>query len=167
MNRRSLSWLAAAVACGAALWAVVRSQAPERPDPLEVCSGNVKRINLAVLLYAQDHGERYPPATGWDNLVEPYLIGPRDETVWRCPVARSALGYAMNSAVALAPWARFTEMHRTVSILESDTDRRYATGDARALPALPRHAGADVVGFADGHVRPVARADLLRMRWSP
>jgi len=167
MNARTLSWLAAASAGAVVLWAAAASIAPQPPDAASICASHIKRVGLAVLLYAQDHAERYPPAAGWDALVAPYVIGPSRDDPWRCPSAQSVVGYGLNAAVAQVAWSRFNDTHSTVSMLECDASRRDATGGVRDLPRQPRHGGADMTGYADGHVAAVPRSDAAKLRWRP
>jgi len=70
------------------------------------CLSNVKQLMLAVLQYAQDYDDTYPPGaliapaptppTGdeWDEVLDPYI---KNQQIRQCPsVPRNARGYGWN-----------------------------------------------------------------------
>ncbi len=46
------------------------------------CQSNLKQIALGMMMYAQDYGERCPPADKWTGQLDPYL---RNSQIFRCP----------------------------------------------------------------------------------
>ncbi len=60
------------------------------------CMSNVKQLSMAVLLYSQDWGETFPPASSWGTLAGTRFPPGTSLNLFRCPSADSPYGYAFN-----------------------------------------------------------------------
>lgn len=70
------------------IYAVLR---PETPPYIAQCQSHLKQLGLGMLLYVQDHEDRFPSAgkvtalvdNGWARRLTPYL---RSAQLYRCPI---------------------------------------------------------------------------------
>lgn len=69
------------------------------------CLANIKQMSLAHLMYAQDYGETFTPASGWPDRTFPYIknsgvfLCPQDERTNPPTFGGGPVSYTMNSAV--------------------------------------------------------------------
>jgi len=75
------------------------------------CLSNIRQINQATIMYAEDYDETYPtlhtnPFTGpfeelaeWEDLLEPYT---KNNQIYWCPSQRQQPGYAINGWITFA-----------------------------------------------------------------
>ena len=129
------------------------------------CMNNVKQLNLGLILYANDHKDRFPAGTNWCDSLQPYI---KNDKTFLCsqgkPGQRSH--YAFNARLAGLELNQVTAPAETVLIFETDGGWN-VSGGPELLPAKPRHNGAYAVGFADGHAELVRAAQLAKLRWEP
>jgi prepilin-type processing-associated H-X9-DG protein len=118
------------------------------------CLSNTKQAGLAILMYQQDYDERYPPASQWMTVTDPYV---KNESVYRCPEVRSngpnAYGYAYNSNLNLAPMDKVADPRDTAVLWDSTNLKKSASDTLQSLPIPGRHSGGNSIGLADGHSR--------------
>jgi prepilin-type processing-associated H-X9-DG protein len=126
------------------------------------CASNLKQLGNALMMYCQDHDERYPPAERWDTLLEAYIKRPSPflcatdlQTGQRLWEERSSkiLSYAINSNLDRRSLAEITSPDKTVALFESSLNQPGARGTEEAICRPPRHLGGNNYGFADGHVQ--------------
>ena len=140
------------------------------------CLGNVKVLAVAMLMYADDYDDTFPPAHNWCDQVQPYLgRASRDHLPhirrsvaesFVCPKARHLrCGYAYNSALAGMRYEALADPGRAVLIFESDAGWN-AHGGPELLPEQPRHQS-DNYAFADGHARAGSRSEAHELQWQP
>jgi hypothetical protein len=132
------------------------------------CVSNAKQLTLGVIMYAQDHGERFPAADKWCDEILPHV---KDQDVFRCPnVPGAKSGYAFNVALSGRALGEIADPPNTVLIFESDLGWNGA-GGLENVVSPPRHfmssGKAIVIGFVDGHVRTVSSAELPQLVWQP
>jgi hypothetical protein len=132
------------------------------------CVSNAKQLTLGVIMYAQDHGERFPAADKWCDEILPHV---KDQDVFRCPnVPGAKSGYAFNVALSGRALGEIADPARTVLIYESNLGWNGA-GGPESVVSPPRHfmssGKAIVIGFVDGHVRTVSSAELPQLVWQP
>jgi len=129
------------------------------------CLSNVKQLSLAVIMYAQDHDDKLPPADTWCDSLRPYV---KDARIFVCPNARQLKsGYAYNRALSGRPFAEVAEPQRTVLLYESDLGWNGAGGpETLASPRRHFFVG-NVFGFVDGHVKRVAVEEQSQLLWQP
>ena len=111
------------------------------------CQRNMKDFGTAMLMYAQDHDETFPPASRWEDALSPY-----QKTPLGCPDARTQGGYAMNRAASSRSQKKIEAPAELILLFEADTPTRSFAGNASNL-AKTRHGSAPTFLFADGHAR--------------
>lgn len=126
------------------------------------CVNNLKQLGLAVVVYAGDNKDAYPPPATWCDVTANYR---GTDKVLQCPTHLEArCGYAYNTnlfdrqAGEVAP--------NTVMIFESDAGWN-AAGGPELMITQPRHGGVFNVCFADGSVQQLQPAELGSLRWEP
>lgn len=129
------------------------------------CMNNVKQLNLGLILYANANKDHFPEGTNWCDALKPYI---KNDKTFLCsqgkPGQRSH--YAFNARLAGLGLNQVQAPADTVLIFESDGGWN-VSGGPELLPARPRHNGAYMVGFADGHVEMVRAVRLAKLRWEP
>ena len=130
------------------------------------CMNNVKQLNLGLMMYANDNKDVFPSGTAWCDTLTPYLGG--STGVFVCPqgAASRRSHYAVNARLAGHSIKDIQAPAQTVLVFEIDGGWN-VSGGRELLPVKARHAGAYVVGFADGHAEMVRPARLEQLRWEP
>jgi prepilin-type processing-associated H-X9-DG protein len=130
------------------------------------CMNNVKQLNLGLIMYATDNKDQFPAGDAWCDALRPYLGGSTNAFI--CPLGESGqrCHYALNSRLAGSSMKEIQAPAQTVLVFEIDGGWNVSGGRER-LPASPRHTGAYVVGFVDGHVEIVRPARSQQLRWEP
>ncbi|MFH1370800.1 MAG: DUF4190 domain-containing protein [Planctomycetota bacterium] len=60
----------------------------------QICANHLKQLGVAVMQYAEDNNDQYPPADKWCDLLQPYY---KNEKVLVCPSAgKGKCNYAIN-----------------------------------------------------------------------
>ena len=144
-------------------WAAIDEQ--RMLDATAACLKHQRALSDAILAYARDHGERYPPARDWCDRVRPYV---KDPKAFVCPAAGNRqCSYAFNAELSELPVARLVEARRVVMLFESDRGWN-AAGDQSLLVQLERHRYQDDIWtLASGSVYLIARNDPWHLRWRP
>lgn len=145
------------VAIPAAVLFPVFSQAREKARAA-TCRSNVRQLSTALMIYAQDYDQRFPPAASWQDGIAVYHQNP---AVDRCPShSGSPSGYAFNSWMSGRPLASVDAPALQPVLFESSAGTRNAADALKTFD--PRHrAGAQKVGsvgYVDGHVQAVGAA---------
>jgi len=126
------------------------------------CGVNVKKIALAIRLYADEHEGKCPPAAQWCDDVLPNLDG---RQIFKCPQRRGAeSAYGFNAKLAGRTLSAIPP--DTVIIFETDKGWN-ATGGESEVVTSPPHGRNFVFGFADGSVREITKEELAELRWEP
>jgi len=130
------------------------------------CMNNVKQLNLGLIMYSSDNKDQFPAGDVWCDALRPYLGGSTKAFI--CPLGASGqrCHYALNGRLAGSSMKEIQAPAQTVLVFEIDGGWNVSGGRER-LPASPRHTGAYVVGFVDGHVEMVRPARLPQLRWEP
>jgi prepilin-type processing-associated H-X9-DG protein len=130
------------------------------------CMNNVKQLNLGLIMYSSDNKDTFPSGNAWCDALRPYLGGSTNAFI--CPLGASGqrCHYALNSRLAGSSMKDIQAPAQTVLIFEIDGGWNVSGGRER-LVARPRHTGAYVVGFVDGHVEVVKPFRLQQLRWEP
>jgi prepilin-type processing-associated H-X9-DG protein len=122
-----------------------------------VCLSNTKNLALALQMYLADNDGTFPPARRWCDSMKEYV---KDWDWLQCRSAPDLEStYAFNRALGGAHMRDLADPVTTVAIFESDIGWN-AAGDARHLPAAPRHLEGDNYAFADGHAQWISRKEL-------
>ena len=130
------------------------------------CKTNLKQLSGALMMYAQDWDETYPPDDRWGDLAARHLPRGEEWSTFRCPMAESRFGYAFNRSLDVLPWSWIERPTDTVVLFESDAMSRNSVGDRLSLAAFDRHSGASQVALADGHVDRVSPSREAQLVWS-
>ena len=103
----------------------------------DLCHRRLTQLSFALLLYVQDHDERFPPARTWGKVIESRL--PRPDS-FRCPADRFGrdYSYALNRAVSQR-WYPELPAPQLILLFESDQGRRNAYGEEEDLAPVSRH----------------------------
>ena len=111
------------------------------------CQSNLKQISLALLMYAQDNNEHFPPAGDWQVTFYPYI---KNQQILVCPSVPGEQGYAYNHRLDGLALSKV----RQPAMLGASWDA--GAGPAGVWPppgaTANRHNAGDNFGFADGHV---------------
>ncbi len=124
---------------------------------------NLRQIGLALIMYAQEHGDRLPDADGWVDALLPQWSDVKDkgfhaEALFRDPTApeEEPWNYAFNRALSGARLGGIKDPAATVMVFESMAGVKNAADMGQSLPRPGRHSGGDYYVFADGRARWVA-----------
>jgi prepilin-type processing-associated H-X9-DG protein len=129
------------------------------------CLNNVRQLNLALLTYANAHGDKYPPEETWCDAIQTYVSS--DKT-FKCIADKqnSRCDYAFNTKLGDVSINKVRNPQTTVTVFETAGGWN-ATGGADVLPRPSRHGNKFVVAFADGHVEVLTESRLKDLRWDP
>jgi len=137
-----------------------------------VSLSNLRQIGLALIMYAESHAGRLPPAGTWVDALLPQWADVKDksfhaENLFRDPSAPGGepFNYAFNRALSGMRLADLKDPAATVLVFESTAGVKNAADTGQTLPRPGRHSGGDYFVFADGHARWVA--DGTRVSYSP
>jgi prepilin-type processing-associated H-X9-DG protein len=130
-----------------------------------MCMSNVKQLNLGLIMYADDNKNLFPAGTRWCDALKPYVP---NSTTFLCPQGKPGqrCHYAFNAKLVGHETKEVRAPAQTVLVFETD-DGWNVAGGRELLPARPRHSGAHVIGFVDGHTELVRPARLENLRWEP
>jgi len=126
------------------------------------CQGNMKRLALSAMMYAQDNGEALP-TENWVEEVTPYV---NNTQLLRCPAAGEAMpAYGLNEKLIGLAMPAITEPANTVMFFEKDPADGTNVGGPEKLVA--RHEGGVNIAFADGHVKWMPLDQAMQLKWDP
>jgi prepilin-type processing-associated H-X9-DG protein len=125
------------------------------------CASNLKTISGAMLMYAQDYDDLFPPAENWMDSVDafcpPSPKGKAKDSVYRCPSVPTkrddVYGYAFNRNTATKSVAKIRNPYTKVLLYDSTTLTRNAADAETSLPVKKRHLKVNNIAFVDGHVK--------------
>jgi type II secretory pathway pseudopilin PulG len=149
-----------AIAAGMLLPALAKAKS--RAQSISSVS-NLKQLGLAARMYANDHGNKFPPAATWCDAIQENVMSPKpykapnDTTPGRC-------SYAYNAK--LSDMAEGKVSPETVMFFEAEAGWNTSGGIEVLLPR-PRQPGTYVIGLADGSVQQIPAARVRTLRWDP
>lgn len=127
------------------------------------CLSNTKQISLAMLSYAQDYDENFPPQIiweetqtslnghcVWDDLISPYVA---NADVFYCPSRGEELGYGFNSNLAWYSLGRVRSPRDTGMIYEVESN---------STKTIYPHNGGMNVSFVDGHSKWLIESEVSK-----
>ena len=161
----------------AVLAALLFSNFFRRPPPARRsrCQSNLKQIGLGFLQYAQDAGEKFPPATpAWGWAIQPYV---KDWAIFHCPAVNASsieqtTDYFYNARLSRIKMEGIADFPFTIAAGEGLAEQ----APNYSLPQLPapwvtdpnspasRHDGIANYLFADGHVKALRPGALALQR---
>lgn len=144
----------------AAQMALIRS----RPAAV-TCRENLKLLGNALLLYAEDHRQRFPPSQSWCDDLKAYVGG--SKKVFQCPaLPDETCAFGLNENLAGTSFLRVLDPAITVLLFEIDGGWN-VTGGRERMIKQPRHAGGCNILFVDGHVQEESAQRLSELKWRP
>ena len=148
---RMLVTIAAGAAAGYLFWPAVDRPGEKRSL---TCFSNVKQLGLALVLYANDHDDRFPDRDQWMDAAGEYAKGPQ---IFHCPeVAKrdawNRFGYSFDAALSRQQTFKFDEQAAPL-VYDSVNEARNASDRFNSLPKPGRHDGANNIVFTDAHAR--------------
>lgn len=121
------------------------------------CLSNLRQISIGLQLYALDYDGHFPPAASWNQAV---LSMHTPKQVLICPAAGGReVSYAINRRLAGKTSANLVSPGETALVFDSIPGANMA-GGADVIPNPSRHGEDNIMGFADGHVKPVSREEM-------
>ena len=122
------------------------------------CMNNVRQINLALIMYADDHGGKLPPTDRWNDLLKPYTGG--SDAMFHCPAQPPGrCSYAINAVV---DGDKVPDANKAKSILVfSSVEGWNQSGNPQNAVPHNHSRSMITVGYADGHAE-VVRADRFK-----
>jgi prepilin-type processing-associated H-X9-DG protein len=128
-----------------------------------LCKANLRQLSLALIMYTDDNDGKFPNASEWGDLVDPYVGS--NQQIFSCPNGPEGIyGYAYNRN--LDGIKRHQVDAQTVMIFEADAVWNDAGGaDLAAFERHPRP-GCNI-GFVDGHVEFVSVERIGELKWTP
>jgi hypothetical protein len=125
----------------------------------QMCVSNMKQVQLAVLMYANEYDDVLPsPAT--TASLQPYL---KNISVVNCP--KTAQEYTWNLDMFQTTFEGRTLPTSETAIEAPALAVAHYEGTNKQIAGI--HLGLGVVGFIDGHVRTAAPGDEAKMAWRP
>jgi prepilin-type processing-associated H-X9-DG protein len=134
----------------------------EGQEVAATCMGQVQRLARAIAMYDVDYDDHLPLARRWSDRTYPYLL---QESLYRCPARPDTPGYAFNGNLA---GARIRDAHDTstlVMLFDSSMGKPNAADTGESLCMPPRHAGANSIGYLDGHAILSGAPNRAAFRW--
>jgi prepilin-type processing-associated H-X9-DG protein len=129
------------------------------------CVNNLKQLALAARMYANDHGDKFPNATNWCDLIQSSAGSVK---IFQCPASRGTLGgYGYNAALS---GKRVDDVNPSTVLLFEIPGGWNVSGGPEQLIQTPRHTRQINVAFADGSVQQISTKDKLGtswLRWEP
>jgi len=128
------------------------------------CMSHVKQLNLALLMYATDHNDTFPPAESWCDLIKPY--GGGLTVMFECPSQpQGQCAFAYNAALANKKTSEIRNPAQTVLVFSSAEGWNRAGGRDKAVPHKHNNRNGLTLGFADGHTETVSGARAASITW--
>jgi prepilin-type processing-associated H-X9-DG protein len=107
------------------------------------CGSNLKKVAFALQVYADDHGDTFPPHVAWTGRLQPYVDS---QERFRCPAApEQDVGYAYAEYLAGKTEAAVPCPEETFTFWDAR--------EGSSTPAF-RHGSSTNVAYVDGHVAP-------------
>jgi hypothetical protein len=131
------------------------------------CMNNVKQLNLALIMYANDHNGVLPPADQWCDLIKPYTGG--SEAMYHCPAPGQPQGrcsYAFNASLGNRRVEDITVPARTVLIFSSAEGWNHS-GGVQSATTHNHPKGFASLGYSDGHAQVLPYDQLKSLEWGP
>jgi prepilin-type processing-associated H-X9-DG protein len=129
-----------------------------------MCSTNLSCLRRAVIVYARDHNDMYPPADSWcDVLIKNCDVSPKQ---FCCPASDAKVGkssYAINVNVAGRKTSEVPP--DTVLLFETKPGVNPAGGPEILNTDNHQRDGCNVL-FADGHVEFIKSEKLSTLHWT-
>jgi hypothetical protein len=123
----------------------------------------MKQIGLAARIYANEHGDKLPPADAWCDTLKAELGSPK---ILKAPNDGGPGGcsYAYNAKLSGMDEGKVGP--QTVMFFETESGWNQHGGQELMLPQ-PRSGNVFIIGFADGSVQQIPMERVGDLRWDP
>ncbi|MEP6754436.1 MAG: hypothetical protein ABJA67_02960 [Chthonomonadales bacterium] len=128
------------------------------------CMSNLKLLANSIIMYSAYYDDHLPPAYSWRTSLSKSRYSSEYIRTSQCLATQSKFTYAFNARLDGITMAKVEMPASTVMIFESDAVSFDAVGSGKSLPQAPRHNGADLYAFVDGHAKQVRRG-MLKAKW--
>jgi prepilin-type processing-associated H-X9-DG protein len=128
------------------------------------CMNHEKQLSVAMIMYANDNGGRFPPAATWCDAIKTQVGSAPD--VFQCVGGDTAQPshYAFNSRL---DGREISKVNPNTVMLFETAGGWNQSGGRELMLTRSRHGNLYVVAFADGHVQTMPAARLGTLRWEP
>ena len=113
------------------------------------CQSNLKKIAMAMQVYARDNGGHAPTGYEWSTQLLPYV---KDRNSLMCPSRPGKVGYAFNLNLNEAPVAQINNSGTLIAFFETGSEKA-ASGTQNLWLARAAHSKGNNVVFVDGTVK--------------
>ncbi len=153
----------------AILFPVLAASRP--PTKRTLCLSRMKQTAIAMIMYAGDHDDRFPPASTWADAIVSYARnGDQNRDLFRCPeleqLGPDRFGHAFYGKLGQVQSQTLVKPSAVPMIFDAADLSWNANGGLSLLPVPGRHPGGlNEVAFANGYVRAMtipALFDVLR-----
>lgn len=135
------------------------------------CLSKVKMQSTALLMYAAENDDHFPPAKSWMDKTADYASG---DSAFQCPIVvkdsgEGAFGFGFNEALSGLATTKIKDEERTVAVFESKDTGRNALGGEQDVVVPGRHGGStkgNNFGYVDGHAKYVPDGAASHL-WKP
>lgn len=141
------------------------NQSRDRARQLSSLS-NLRQIGLALVMYAQAHGDKLPSADTWtDDILTTQWKNAKDfepERLFRDPsVPGGQWNYAFNRALSGVKLTDLKDAANVVMVFESTANVKNAADEGASVPRPGRHGGGTTYVFADGRAKWIADKETM------
>jgi hypothetical protein len=134
----------------------------EGQEAAATCMTQVQRLARAVGMYDVDYDDHLPLAQRWSDGTYPYLL---QRTLYCCPARPDVPGYAFNRSLAGTRVRDARNTSTLVMLFDSSMGKPNAADTGQSLCRPPRHAGANSIGYLDGHAILSGAPNRAAFRW--
>lgn len=133
---------------------------------------NIHLVGLAMQMYCEDNGGRFPPVNKWRKAVQPYTVYKTSDSHGKyrsihlqlANPEKADYAYGMNSQLACKNIHSTIKPDKTIMVFES-TSSVASAHDSDSFP-MPKGNGCRMLIYADGSWDIVMNyADFKRMKW--
>lgn len=125
----------------------------------EECQVRLRKIGMAMALYAESNEGRLPPGDRWSDAIKPMVQG---TFAYRCPSLAEPCGYAYHSILTFQPLNRISGPRRVPLVFDSQGGWN-RSGGLEMLDA--RHRDQANILFLDYSVRLLSSSEAGKYRW--
>lgn len=141
----------------AALLLPALGKAKQRAQTIQ-CMNNIRQIDLALIMYADDHGGQLPPADSWNDALKPYTGG--SDVMFHCPAQPPGrCSYALSATLA---GQKMPDSGKAKLVLVFSSNEGWNQSGTTQSAVPHQHQRTFITaGFADGHAE-VIRTDRFK-----
>lgn len=145
MTRGQVGLVAASALALAGCWGIGGTS-----QALSLCGARANNLHSALLLYATDYDDRFPPGPSWMDGITQYLSAQTSNL--HCPALTdpAEYGLAIHEDMPGASPFDFPDPALVTTVFETSDLSRNAVGTLSDAPSVARHGGRNVRMLLDG-----------------